>query len=145
MAEHRLHLLGGFERLAEDGRALDLSAGKARALIAFVALQAGKSASRERLATLLWPESDGPRAGRSLRRSLTTLRRVLPARARVLPVDPERVEPAVDRIRVDALEFEAEPLCRSDFVVGRARVVGTRRQERANPVLAGYGMSHAIR
>lgn len=49
-----LQLLGLF-RLASRGVGVDLAYEKGRALLAFLALQAGRSYTRDYLAQLLWP------------------------------------------------------------------------------------------
>jgi PAS domain S-box-containing protein len=99
-----LRLLGGFEAAA-NGRPLVLRSRKDRALLAYLALSAGRRHSRERLALLLWSDVAGdPR--HSLRQSLSVIARALGASraARVLDLGREeiRLEPAA--LAVDAQE-----------------------------------------
>ena len=70
----RLEVLGPFS-IARDGP-LTLRNKKAQALAAFLALNPGLHA-RERLATLLWPDSSEEAARQSLRQCVSTLRRDL--------------------------------------------------------------------
>lgn len=71
-----LHLavLGNFQ-LSHDGRPLTLSH-KAQALLAYLAIT-GQTHSREWLATLLWPDSEGEQALSNLRKILSELRPVV--------------------------------------------------------------------
>ena len=50
---------------------------KARALLAYLAVQGGKAVSRERLADLLWPYQGSEQARHSLRNCLSELRKAL--------------------------------------------------------------------
>jgi hypothetical protein len=65
MSRLALYLLGP-PRIERDGTAVQIRRRKAVALLAYLAV-AGSSHSREKLATLLWPESDQSRALASLR------------------------------------------------------------------------------
>lgn len=69
----RLQLLSAPRLLAGvDGTALHLGSRKALLLLAWLALEGG--ATRERLATLLWPEADAAGGRRNLRREIFRLR-----------------------------------------------------------------------
>jgi DNA-binding SARP family transcriptional activator len=99
----RLTLLGGFELDAiEPGEPPSLPR-KAKALLAFLALQPGRPQSRDKLATLLWEESGQTRARQSLRQALSALRKALPVGVS-LTADSESVTLA--GLDVDALLFE---------------------------------------
>ncbi|WP_245509863.1 alpha/beta hydrolase [Rhizobium laguerreae] len=76
MARSFLSLLGGFEcaGLAAGSPALTR---KARALMAYLALQARHSQSREKIAALLWGGANDEQARASLRQTLSVLRRAL--------------------------------------------------------------------
>src|SRR6516164_2722494 len=50
---------------------------KARALLAYLAAQQGRTASRERLADMLWPYQESEQARHSLRNCLLELRKAL--------------------------------------------------------------------
>ncbi|MFL5804686.1 MAG: BTAD domain-containing putative transcriptional regulator [Roseiflexaceae bacterium] len=75
MAHLKLFVLGS-PRLERDGRPIELNLRKALALLVYLAVS-GQPHSRDALATLLWPESDG-RLGRArLRRTLHRLNEAL--------------------------------------------------------------------
>src|SRR5262245_56929093 len=90
-AQLSLCLFGGFEaRVGTAGPALPLLSRKTRALLAYLALPAGRAHSREALAGLLWADTGDSQARNNLRHALVELRRAL-ARARIaaLIVDGE--------------------------------------------------------
>lgn len=105
MAQLRLRLLGGFELHAGSGTPVTLPPKKARALLAYLALAAGRPQSRDRLAALLWEDADESQARTSLRQALTSIRRCLADAAEALDAGTEtvRLDPAA--IEVDAIEF----------------------------------------
>ncbi len=74
MAGPTLRLLGGFSLADAGGRALPLRGRNAQLLLAYVALTAPRSISRERLAALLWEDCEERRALHSLRQCLMELR-----------------------------------------------------------------------
>ena len=77
MGHLSISLLGGFE-VALDGQPLTaFGADKVRALLAYLAMEAGRPHRRAALAGLLWPELPEERAAHSLRQSLLLLRRAL--------------------------------------------------------------------
>ncbi|HSO06069.1 MAG TPA: BTAD domain-containing putative transcriptional regulator, partial [Pelomicrobium sp.] len=103
-ADLQLCLLGGFELRAGSGGSLALPPKKARALLAYLALQPGKPVARTALAALLWPESAEEAARVSLRQALAAIRRALGHLApQVLDADAEQI--ALAPLRVDAGEF----------------------------------------
>lgn len=107
MADLKLTLLGGFEMRLSTGEVADLPGQKDRALFAFLAIAAGDSHSRERLAGLLWSERGDQQARDSLKQALMRLRRCLgDPDGTILHGDRQSV--ALDRgaISVDALAFE---------------------------------------
>jgi len=71
MAHLKLFVLGQ-PRLERDDRPLELNLRKALALLVYLAVS-GQLHSRDTLATLLWPESDGREARARLRRTLHRL------------------------------------------------------------------------
>jgi DNA-binding SARP family transcriptional activator len=78
MTELVVELLGGLRVLGADGREVRMSSRKAQAVLACLALRPGTAFARDRLAALLWDDSD-PELGRaSLRQALAALRRSLP-------------------------------------------------------------------
>ena len=76
----RLSLLGGFAALDPEGREIEISAKKGRALLAVVALSPAGSCSRARLANLLWSDRGDDQARGSLRQTLALLRKELSGR-----------------------------------------------------------------
>jgi DNA-binding SARP family transcriptional activator len=66
-------ILFGKPRIVYDGDEIDLSVKKAVAMLAYLATT-GRAHSRERLATLLWPDSRGDVARTSLRQAMRALR-----------------------------------------------------------------------
>ncbi|CAN5623195.1 hypothetical protein BH23GEM9_BH23GEM9_26990 [soil metagenome] len=93
---YRLRTLGGFS-IEQDNVVLDQIRvhRKAHALLAVLATQGGTS--RERLVTLLWPESDAERGKGSLKQAIHLLRRELAAPELLLGtaelrLNPEQVE-----------------------------------------------------
>jgi TolB-like protein/DNA-binding SARP family transcriptional activator/cytochrome c-type biogenesis protein CcmH/NrfG len=104
----RLVLLGSFSLQAEDGAELALPTRKDRLLLAHLALSAGGSQARDRLAGLLWGDRGEVQARDSLRQSLAALRQTF----RQVGLDPIRTDresvffdPA--SIEIDAIEFAA--------------------------------------
>ncbi|ALP54287.1 hypothetical protein Tel_14670 [Candidatus Tenderia electrophaga] len=75
----RLTLLGGFQLRDAAGTERIVAAKKAKALLAYLALQPGQAQTREKLAALLWGEGSDEQARQSLRQALAGLRKALPA------------------------------------------------------------------
>jgi predicted ATPase/DNA-binding SARP family transcriptional activator len=73
-----LRLLGQFE-IRLDGRLVELPSRPAQALLAYLLLHPGAAHRRERLAGLLWPDSNESNARRNLRQALWQARRALDA------------------------------------------------------------------
>ena len=102
-----LRLLGGFALADAGGRTLVLPGRKARMLLAFVALNATRPVSRERLAGLLWDDGDDQRARHSLRQCLMELRRLgEQAGGDLIHADKDTVALALPVECVDALAVE---------------------------------------
>jgi WD40 repeat protein/DNA-binding SARP family transcriptional activator len=98
----RLHLFGGFRPLL-DGEAVNgWRSERARALLAYLAVERDRAHSRQELATLFWPTSNHDAARASLRQTLANLRQVL----RPLQNLPGGSPLAIDRHTV---HFEAQP------------------------------------
>lgn len=110
-----IRLLGA-PRARVDGRPLEVDTRKAVAVLAVLALQPGPQ-SRERLAALLWPESDEEHARSALRRTLSTLNRALGGRWVVIRRDVVEL-PGSDDCRVDVRAF------REGIAAGRAGDIG---------------------
>ena len=104
----RLYLFGDFRLENAEGEVLSISLRKAEALLAYLAMAPGKTASREKLATLLWGESDQHRARQSLRQALFALtREFAETEVSVLRMESQMVSLDADLIWVDACEFES--------------------------------------
>jgi len=128
MARLELTLLGGLETGRDDGRPFPLSARKARALLAYLAMQPGRSFARDTLAALLWEASGDAQARTSLRQALTAIRRAAtPGLDDVLATTGDTVALRPALVACDALAFEratvadaaaAVALYRGDFLAG---------------------------
>lgn len=103
-----LRLLGRFGLRRDSGERILVSSKKARALLAYVAMQPDYTMSRERLATLLWGDRSDSLARHNLRQCLVSLRRDLPPDlAELLLIEDDRVGLDAQRLSVDAREFAA--------------------------------------
>ena len=103
----RLFLFGGFRLENAKGEVLSISLRKAEALLAYLAMAPGKTASREKLAALLWGESDQQRARQSLRQALFALTREFAQVAvPLLRMESQMVSLDPDAIWVDIAEFQ---------------------------------------
>lgn len=103
----RLRLFGEFSLDDPDGRPVVLNLRKAEAMIAYLALAPGQSSSRERLAALLWGDSDQGRARQSLRQAIFALTKALAQRdLSLLRLESQAVRLADNALSVDAVEFD---------------------------------------
>ncbi len=98
-----VRLLGPVE-VAVDGRRVAFDTRKAVALLAYLAV-VQRPTSREGLAALLWPESDGADARNALRRTLSVLRAGLAGRG--LVVDRSAVALEEGSVEVDLSHFRS--------------------------------------
>jgi DNA-binding SARP family transcriptional activator len=100
MARLSLSLLGGFQARLGPDRPLKFQTKKAQALLAYLALPAGRAHPRDKLAALLWGEMNDQRSRSSLRQTLFDLRRALGTDARsvlraeggIVALDPAEVD-----------------------------------------------------
>lgn len=107
MARIDIQLLGGFEARLPSGAGVMLGAKKARALLAYLALQPGKAHGRDKLANLLWTFSADEQARTSLRQTLSVLRRTFaPAQVDWLRREGDSVAVDPAALEVDALKLE---------------------------------------
>src|SRR5262245_10595535 len=107
MARLMLQLLGGFSGRVRPGQALSVGTKKAQALIAYLAIPPGRAHSRDKLANLLWGDAGEEQARHSLRQTLVTLRRALPAaRPPILVVDLDTLTLNAAAVEVDVQTFE---------------------------------------
>ncbi len=105
-----LQLLGRFGAtvVADPPRAVQMSAPRRRAVLAYLALQPGHMETRERLAALLWGDASDHQARQSLRQCLLGLRKEFQAAGPdplVIERDVVGLDPA--RFVVDVREFMA--------------------------------------
>jgi DNA-binding SARP family transcriptional activator len=110
----RIELSGGF-RVLRDGVPVAISYQRARALLAFLALEPGRH-TRERLADLFWPVEAPDAARDSLRRMLSVLREALGPDKAALTADRNGVALAIGGgLSCDASEFLAPAMACSDL------------------------------
>jgi TolB-like protein/Tfp pilus assembly protein PilF len=99
----QLQVLGPFDARWSDGESAELRNKKARALLAYLAVEHGRSHARERLAGMLWGETGDERARHNLRQSLSAIRRscgpLIVSRDDLLELDQTRC-------RTDVVDFE---------------------------------------
>ena len=74
-----IRLLGPLEAIADDGVVLPIGGGKQRALLAALALEAGRTLSVQRLVEELWGLDPPETAPKMVQIGVSQLRRVLPA------------------------------------------------------------------
>jgi len=90
----QLQVLGPFKALWSDGEPVELTNKKARALLAYLAVENERPHARERLAGMLWSETGDERARHNLRQSLSAIRRscgpVIAAEGDLLRLDRNR-------------------------------------------------------
>ena len=106
MASLQLVLFGGFHASAA-GQQIDVPGRKERALLGFLAIPAGQSRSRDKLAGLLWSDRGDSQARESLKQAVFKLRRSLDCvQPSPLLVDREFVTLDGGAVVVDVAEFE---------------------------------------
>jgi DNA-binding SARP family transcriptional activator/tetratricopeptide (TPR) repeat protein len=107
MARLSLSLFGGF-RARTGSIAVPLSAKKARALVAYLALHPAHPVPRDAAAALLWGDTGEEQARQSLRQTLVALRKALPrVRPPILLSEDDTLSLNAAAIDVDVLQFEA--------------------------------------
>ncbi|MFP5513184.1 MAG: BTAD domain-containing putative transcriptional regulator [Alphaproteobacteria bacterium] len=121
-----LRLLGGFSLADTGGHTLCLRGRNAQLLLAYVALNAPRPLSRERLSALLWEDCKERRALHSLRQCLMDLRRI-------------GGQAGLDLIRTDRNEVSLAlpPECVDGLMVERLARNGTAESLRAAAALCG--------
>src|SRR5262245_2299902 len=106
MARLHLALLGGFQARLGDAVPLTLPTRKTQALLAFLALPAGRSHPRDKPASLLWGGFQESQARGGLRQSLFTLRKAMRVEPSALVIDGDSVALDPRAVDVDVAEFE---------------------------------------
>ena len=100
-------LLLGPMQIHVGGQQVELSARKARALLAYLALRSGEAVPRETLAGLLWGDREEEQARASLRQTLSAIRKVLGDKAaKSLIATNEHVTLDGETIFVDVMELK---------------------------------------
>ncbi len=128
MADLKLTLLGGFEARWATGEVADLPGQKDRALLAYLAIAAGDSHPRERLAGLLWSERGDQQARDSLKQALLRLRRSLGG-GDGGPLRADRQSISLDRIGLDIDVLAFERLVRENTIDALAQAKSLYRGE----------------
>jgi TolB-like protein/Tfp pilus assembly protein PilF len=106
MTSLQLVLLGGFHASAA-GQQIGVPGRKERGLLAFLAIPAGESRSRDKLAGLLWSDRGDSQARESLKQAIFKLRRSLDClQPSPLLADREFVVLHGEAVTVDVSEFE---------------------------------------
>ena len=106
MEHAHLSLFGGFE-IGGDSNARPSLTRKARAMLAYLALQSGHSQSREKLAALLWGGNGDLQARVNLRQTLSAIRKAIPSSngGRFL-TDGDSIVLNLDDFDLDVARFE---------------------------------------
>jgi DNA-binding SARP family transcriptional activator len=105
MAKLGLRILGGF-LLQADARPRALPARKAQALLAYLAVRAGRAHARETLTALLWADVGERQARQSLRQTMVRLRRALAGSPRALVAQGDTVTLNPGALDLDVAAFE---------------------------------------
>ncbi|MEE9570117.1 MAG: BTAD domain-containing putative transcriptional regulator, partial [Gammaproteobacteria bacterium] len=97
-----LNVLGRLE-IRTDGEPVELRTKKARALLAYLAVENGRSITRERLATLFWGGTRDERARHNVRQALSKIRQTCGS---IVLSDGETVDINRAACTIDVVEFE---------------------------------------
>src|SRR5262245_50357678 len=95
MTSAQLTLFGVFELRLAGGEIVDLLGQKERALLAILALPAGATHSRDKLANLLWSDRGEQQARDSLKHALMKLRQCMPSDGQA-PIVADRLSAKLD-------------------------------------------------
>ena len=107
MGKLRINLFGRLRVTDGDGAAISVPGKKPQALLAYLALNAGKPQSRDHLAALLWGERFDEQARQSLRQGISKLRKALgDGSPEVLVTDGDGVMLNTDAADIDTADFE---------------------------------------
>lgn len=110
MSALRLELLGDLQVRAGNGSLAAISAKKAQALLAYLAVKPAQRVSREKIAALLWSSTGPDQARQSLRQTLSMLRKELTSMlgdARALLDDNDLLGIDETIVACDVAEFES--------------------------------------
>ncbi|TPO01111.1 transcriptional regulator, partial [Mesorhizobium sp. CU2] len=113
-AASKILLFGGFQIEKEASGPIWLTGKRGPAILAYLARCQGMAAPRERLADLLWSDSDSGHSRNSLRQTLSVLRRDLSRQnLDILYSHRDLIGLRPDAVRVDVEEFETGLSARS--------------------------------
>src|SRR5262245_16740647 len=101
-----LQLLGGFHARIGDGAPLALPPKQTQALLAALAVPAGRGHLPEELMGLLWGDAGERQARHSLRQALFTLRRTVGAGAHEILIEGETIVLNPRAVEVDVMALE---------------------------------------
>ena len=108
IARLRIFLFGGFRVETEKDDPILLTGKRGPAILAYLARSPGMAAQREKLADLLWSDSDSGRSRNSLRQTLSVLRRdLMRAKLDVIRTRGDTVGLSAEAVDVDVEDFEA--------------------------------------
>lgn len=131
----RFRVIGPVEARAQDGAAVAL-APKPRALLAVLLLDVGRSVSRDRLTSALWPERPPPSAPRVIRTYVSALRQSLNlSRGDNLP----RLVPLADGYRFEVDDADLDLLLFEDLAKRGQQALGD-----GKPALAARLLDQAL-
>jgi DNA-binding SARP family transcriptional activator/TolB-like protein len=132
-AKLRLYLFGGFRIHDVRHRPIELTGKKGAAIIAYLARSPGMTATREKLADLLWNDSDSEHSRNSLRQALSVLRQDLSSiDANILHSRKDTIALGAGWVDSDADILETAPSARSEGQLEEATSVY------AGPFLDGF-------
>lgn len=117
---YKLTLFGGFHLADAQGQPLLPSSRKAKALLAWLALTPDRQHPREKIAALLWPDSDEAQARHSLRQALVELHRCLPEDNGALCSTRDWLRLDSQLVMIDAQGFNTALTQGSDAALDRA-------------------------
>ena len=137
----KLMLFGGFRLININGETLAPNSRKAKALLAWLAVNPDRQHPREQLAAVLWPDSDEIQGRHSLRQALAELRKVLPDDAGPLHTTKDWIVLDSEQIAVDVIDFDKELTSGTDMALVGARMHGDAVRTGAQ---AGHRRAHHI-
>jgi TolB-like protein/Tfp pilus assembly protein PilF len=112
----KLNMLGGFQAQWSEGVLVSFSSKKAQALLAYLAVEADRPQSREKLSSLLWGNTGEDRARHNLRQAVAKIRKtfgdVVIGDDDCLKIDPESCTSDVGEFELLAKRDDSEALRR---------------------------------